>query len=438
MKKLICTLFIMLLFFSGCILSPLTAYADETKAASSEEKTNASETETEAPSGPVILPTDKVSTEDIILYSSAACVMDVDTGEILYYKNMDDRHYPASITKVMTGLLLIENADLDDTITFSQDCWNGLNYYNDMNIGMLNGEELTVNDALHAILMSSANEVCNGAAKYLSGSVSAFCDLMNERAKQLGCTNTHFVNPNGLHDPEHYTSAHDMALIASEAIQNPTFREITGCKEYTVKSTNLRPEGFTLYHKHQMLMDTKYHYDACIGGKTGYTSEAKNTLVTYAEKNDHTLVSVVMENSDGHIYPDTISAMDYCFDNYDRLVIKMAAAETTAETESSTFSHSEETENLPAFAELTETESDSEILPAADDHSNGSPLSIYLHKMVNFALAHIFIALLCVICTVILLSLFMIWLYHIFKRRKHRRNYERLRDERIKKYNKNH
>ena len=165
MKKLICTLFIMLLFFSGCMLSPLTAYADETKAASSEEKTDASETETEAPSGPVILPTDKVSTEDIILYSSAACVMDVDTGEILYFKNMDDRHYPASITKVMTGLLLIENADLDDTITFSQDCWNGLNYYNDMNIGMLNGEELTVNDALHAILMSSANEVCNGAAK---------------------------------------------------------------------------------------------------------------------------------------------------------------------------------------------------------------------------------------------------------------------------------
>lgn len=438
MKKLICTLFIMLLFFSGCILAPLTAYADETKAASSEEKTDASETETEAPSGPVILPTDKVSTEDIILYSSAACVMDVDTGEILYYKNMDDRHYPASITKVMTGLLLIENADLDDTITFSQDCWNGLNYYNDMNIGMLNGEELTVNDALHAILMSSANEVCNGAAKYLSGSVSAFCDLMNERAKQLGCTNTHFVNPNGLHDPEHYTSAHDMALIAKEAIQNPTFREITGCKEYTVKSTNLRPEGFTLYHKHQMLMDTKYHYDACIGGKTGYTSEAKNTLVTYAEKNDHTLVSVVMENSDGHIYPDTISAMDYCFDNYDRLVTKMAAAETTAETESSTFSHPGETENLPAFAELTETESDSEMLPAADDYSNGSPLSIYLHKMVNFALEHIFIALLCVICTVILLSLFMIWLYHVLKRRKHRRNYERLRDERIKKYNKNH
>ena len=439
MKKLICTLFIMLLFFSGCMLSPLTAYADETKAASSEEKTDASETETEAPSGPVVLPTDKVSTEDIILYSSAACVMDVDTGEILYFKNMDDRHYPASITKVMTGLLLIENADLDDTITFSQDCWNGLNYYNDMNIGMLNGEELTVNDALHAILMSSANEVCNGAAKYLSGSVSAFCDLMNERAKQLGCTNTHFVNPNGLHDPEHYTSAHDMALIAKEAIQNPTFREITGCKEYTVKSTNLRPEGFTLYHKHQMLMDTKYHYDACIGGKTGYTSEAKNTLVTYAEKNDHTLVSVVMENSDGHIYPDTISAMDYCFDHYDQLMAQMADTAANTETETSAFAHFGETEDLPAFAPLTETETETEAA-VPDARTSLSPKVLASHlksKLMTFAMHHMALFILCMLVAFALFTLILIWLYHVLKRSYHRRKYKRLRNERIKKNVKN-
>ena len=275
MKKLISLFTVLLFILSGCLWFSTDTYADETK--SSDSETAASETVPETQASPVILPTDKVSTDDIILYSSAACVIDVDSGEILYYKNMDDRHYPASITKVLTGLLLIENANLDDTITFSQDCWNGLNYYNDMNIGILDGEQLTVNDALHAILMSSANEVCNGAAKFVSGSVSAFCDLMNERAKTLGCTNTHFVNPNGLHDPDHYTSAHDMALISREAIQNPTFREITGCTEYTVASTNLRPEGFPLSHKHQMLMYTKYHYDACIGGKTGYTSEAPLT-----------------------------------------------------------------------------------------------------------------------------------------------------------------
>lgn len=437
MKKLIYTLLIILCFFSGCLLTPLTTYADETETAQ-EENTDTSETE--APSGPVILPTDKVSTEDIVLYSSAACVMDVDSGEILYYKNMDDRHYPASITKVLTGLLLIENANLDDTITFSQDCWDGLNYYNDMNIGMLDGEQLTVNDALHAILMSSANEVCNGAAKYVSGSVKAFCDLMNERAKQLGCTNTHFVNPNGLHDPDHYTSAHDMALISREAIQNPTFREITGCTEYTVKSTNMRPEGFTLYHKHQMLMYTKYHDDACIGGKTGYTSEAKNTLVTYEEKDGHTLVGVVMENADGHLYPDTINAMDYCFDNYDKLMAEMAIAETETETEAATFSHSGETEDLPAFAELTETETESEtaVLPSDSNHSTGGIVTQLWQKVLTFALNHMVLSLLCAVILLIVLTLFTIWLFHVLKRRKHRRNYERLRDERIKKIDKNH
>lgn len=437
MRKLICFLTVLLCFISGCLWTPFAAYADEKKAAASE--TASSETAAETQSGPVILPTDKVSTEDIVLYSSAACVMDVDSGEILYYKNMDDRHYPASITKVLTGLLLIENANLDDVITFSQDCWDGLNYYNDMNIGMLNGEELTVDAALHAILMSSANEVCNGAAKFVSGSVSAFCDLMNERAKQLGCTNTHFMNPNGLHNPDHYTSAHDMALISREAIQNPTFREITGCTEYTVASTNLRPEGFVLSHKHQMLMYTKYHYDACIGGKTGYTSEAKNTLVTYAEKDGHTLVCVVMQNSDGHIYPDTISAMDYCFDNYDKLMTEMAdtAPETETETESSVFNHSGETEDLPAFAEQTETIAESDSPSVNTDNSIRTMISRISDKVINFAIHHMVLFLVCGIAAFIILTLVIIWLYRILKRLYHRRKYKRLRSERIKKNTKN-
>lgn len=299
------------------IFQPMTAMADEIQTPDSQTETTEPATE----AAPVILPTDQVSTDDIILYSSACCVMDADTGEILYYKNMDDKHYPASITKVLTGLLVIENTNLDDIITFSQDCWNGLNYYLDMNIGILDGEQLSVEAALHAILLSSANEVCNGAAKYVSGSVDAFCDMMNARAAELGCTNTHFVNPNGLQNEDHYTSAHDMALISRAAIQNPTFRKITGTYEYTVQSTNLRPEGFVLGHKHRMLMYTNYHYDACIGGKTGYTEAAKNTLVTYAEKNGMTLVCVVMENSDGHIYPDTIKALDYCFDKYQKTAV---------------------------------------------------------------------------------------------------------------------
>ena len=276
-----------------------------------------SETAAPAPAVAVNLDTDKVTTQDIALFSSACCVMNADTGEILYAKNMDDRHYPASITKVLTSLLLIENAKLTDMITYTSACWDGVVYSRgDMNIGMLDGEQLSVEASLHAMLLASANEVCNGVAAHTAGSVSAFCDMMNARAQALGCTNSHFTNPNGLQNKDHYTSAHDMALISREAIKNPTFRRITGTPSYMVEKTNMREDGFPLNHKHRMLLQTSFHYDACIGGKTGYTTDAGNTLVTFAEKNGLTLVCVVMENRDGHIYPDTITALDYCFDHY--------------------------------------------------------------------------------------------------------------------------
>jgi D-alanyl-D-alanine carboxypeptidase len=507
MKKFLSYLIIICLICSA--YPTLFTLADEVTDTQSE--TAVSETELV----PVILPTDDVSTEDIILYSSAACVMDADTGEILYYKNMDDAHYPASITKILTALLVIENAELDEMITFSADCWDGLNYYQDMNIGILDGEQLSVEAALHAILLSSANEVCNGAAKYISGSVEAFCDLMNERAEALGCTNTHFVNPNGLQDEDHYTTAHDMALIAREAIKNPTFRKITGSYDYTVTSTNLRPEGFQLSHKHRMLMYTKYHYDACIGGKTGYTEAAKNTLVTYAEKNGITLVCVVMENSDGHIYPDTIQALDYCFDKYEKQSVSLSrtslsefseqglslpfegfdiqtfkyvsdttgsiltdketssdslsvqlASETvsanvapyrtvlypfghmlySAEDDSQTVgsqplymslsslqaadtpdlsgtlasSDTTDTDTIPAFIQLQTSDADTSDEPT---------VAAYL---IGLFMRHKFAALAAAIIGFIVLTLLILWLRKILNRHKHRRNYQRLRDERIK------
>ena len=284
MKKLISLFTVLLFILSGCLWFSTDTYADETK--SSDSETAASETVPETQASPVILPTDKVSTDDIILYSSAACVIDVDSGEILYYKNMDDRHYPASITKVLTGLLLIENANLDDTITFSQDCWNGLNYYNDMNIGILDGEQLTVNDALHAILMSSANEVCNGAAKFVSGSVSAFCDLMNERAKALGCTNTHFVNPNGLHDPDHYTTAYDLYLIFNECLKYDLFKDAIHQAHYTAVFTRNGQEVQQTYDStNYYLLGNKTPPEgvSIIGGKTGTTDNAGLCLILYVE-----------------------------------------------------------------------------------------------------------------------------------------------------------
>ncbi len=515
MKKFLPYLMILCMLFGGTSLAGpavMTARADETEAPASQTETAVPETE--AP--PVLLPTDKVSTEDIILYSSACCVMDADSGEILYYKNMDDKHYPASITKVLTGLLVIENANLNDMITFSGDCWNGLNYYLDMNIGMLDGEQLSVEAALHAILLSSANEVCNGAAKYVSGSVEAFCEMMNTRAAELGCTNTHFVNPNGLQDENHYTSAHDMALISRAAIQNPVFRKITGSYEYTVPSTNLRPEGFVLSHKHRMLMYTDYHYDACIGGKTGYTEAAKNTLVTYAEKNGMTLVCVVMENADGHIYPDTIKALDYCFDQYQAAAATMGSLslsslsvpklpfggfdvetfhfvsdqtgrvvlpkDSSPENLDKSLSLTENTENLAPYRTLlyplgtigytrsedgqsvgsqplytsltampgdrlaamqaiTETAGSSET---AADSADPVPTFIQLQEdtdstaeptvtqyLVNTAMKYLPTTAPALIAGFILLTFLLVWLRKVLVRRRHRRNYERLRRERI-------
>mgnify|MGYP000951646665 CR=1 FL=1 len=316
MKKLISLFTVLLFILSGCLWFSTDTYADETK--SSDSETAASETVPETQTSPVILPTDKVSTDDIILYSSAACVIDVDSGEILYYKNMDDRHYPASITKVLTGLLLIENANLDDTITFSQDCWNGLNYYNDMNIGILDGEQLTVNDALHAILMSSANEVCNGAAKFVSGSVSAFCDLMNERAKALGCTNTHFVNPNGLPNEEHYTSAYDLAMIGRAFFANEALCKMTMTHMLHILPSERQPDDIMEVNKMELIPGGKYAYPYLVGCKTGYTDVARSTLVSCAEKDGMKLICVVMKDENPNYYEDTIALFDYGFSNFQR------------------------------------------------------------------------------------------------------------------------
>ena len=315
MKNLISLFTVLLFILSGCLWFSTDTYADETK--SSDSETTASETVPETQASPVILPTDKVSTDDIILYSSAACVIDVDSGEILYYKNMDDRHYPASITKVLTGLLLIENANLDDTITFSQDCWNGLNYYNDMNIGILNGEQLTVNDALHAILMSSANEVCNGAAKFVSGSVSAFCDLMNDTAQEIGAVNTHFANPDGFHDDNHYTTAMDMALISRYALTFPNIR-LTVSKP-AASDLLVSGEAAPAWQNSNSLIkvSSSFYYPYANGLKTGFTSGAGYCLSASAMRDGMELIAVVMgaETSQSR-NAACKSLLDYGFANF--------------------------------------------------------------------------------------------------------------------------
>ncbi len=249
--------------------------------------------------------------------SGAAILMDANSRTVLYGKAENEQCYPASITKVVTTMLALENSKPEDVITFSHDAVYNIDS-GSTHIGMNEGEQITMQDALYAVMLASANEVANGVAETVAGSNEKFAEMMNNKAKELGCQNTHFVNPHGLQNKEHYTTCYDMALITRNAIKNEEFKKIIGTKSYTINETNITNEKRSFTNHHQMLTGKKYpeyKYDACLGGKTGYTSSANNTLVTIAEKNGITLIAVVMKSDNTH-YQDTIALMDYGFNNF--------------------------------------------------------------------------------------------------------------------------
>ena len=245
------------------------------------------------------------------IQSEGAVVMDAATGTVLYGKNQNTRYYPASITKLMTALLVLENCQLGDTVTFSKTATENLEA-GAVSLKLTEGDKLTVEQCLYGLLLKSANEAANGLAEKVSGSVSGFASLMNQKAAALGCTGTHFVNPNGLNDTNHYTTPYDMALIARAAFQNDTLRKIDTTLSYKFPATkNAGERTITMGHKMMYSTDSRY-YPGIIGGKTGYTSKAGNTLVTGAEKNGVRLIAVVMKSKSTH-YADTKALLDYGF-----------------------------------------------------------------------------------------------------------------------------
>lgn len=246
----------------------------------------------------------------------AAICFDGNTGTVLYGKNIDKQEYPASITKIMTVLLALENGNLDDTVTFSENAVYSIEY-GSAHLGLTEGEKLTLEQCLYGIMLASANEISNAVAEHIGGSIENFADMMNKKAEELGCVNTHFVNPNGLHDDNHYTCAYDMALITQAAMKYDKFREIIHTKEYSYPETNLVKEKRYFSNHHGMLTDESRAYDGFIGGKTGYTDEAWNTLVSTAERDGMLLISVVLHapGQDSE-YGDTKTVLDYGFANF--------------------------------------------------------------------------------------------------------------------------
>ena len=261
--------------------------------------------------------------------SPCVMVMEMNTGAVLYEKNVDEVHYPASITKIMTTLIAIEKGKMDDIVTFSADAV----YKNEGDTSHISRdleEQSTLEQCLYGVMLESANECAYAVAEHIGGGdVSKFVDMMNEKAKELGCTNTHFNNTNGLPDEQHYTSTRDMLLIARAAYENEEFRKITGTKVYVIPPTNKHEDETTLHNHHNMLYPfrtAKYIYDGCTGGKTGYTSKCRYTLITYAKKNGMTLVSGVMRADSpwdtNNEYTDTIKLLNTTFEKYKRYNIQ--------------------------------------------------------------------------------------------------------------------
>lgn len=248
--------------------------------------------------------------------AGAAILMDVDTGTILYKKNINTPYYPASITKILTTLIAVENSRMDEKVTFSRDAvykTEGSGIWRDV------GEVMTMEQCLYAVMLESANECAYAVAEHISGSMSKFVKLMNERAKSIGCTSSKFMNPHGLPDEKHVVTAKDMALIARAAYENETFRSICGTKRYTIPPTNKHSESTYMVNHHKMLYpkDTDaYLYDYCMGGKTGYTNAAGNTLVTYAQKDGMTLLAVILNGSSPQYWNETRALFDFGFENF--------------------------------------------------------------------------------------------------------------------------
>ena len=253
------------------------------------------------------------------IVSGSAILIDADTGAILYDKDSHAISYPASTTKILTGLLTIENCSMDEIVTFSKEAANSVTW-EDAQLGSKAGEEMTVEQVMYGMLLHSANEMAYALAEHVSGSLSAFTEMMNERAKELGALNTHFTNASGLHDLNHYTTAYDMAMIARGCYNNPKFVDIDSTyTTYTIPPTNKTTTARTFKHRHLMLKGRQYEYEYCKGGKTGFTDEAGCTLVTFAEKDDMRLICVCFKSDTNQRFIDTRNLFDWGFANFKKI-----------------------------------------------------------------------------------------------------------------------
>lgn len=270
--------------------------------------------------GSIIVTDDESKHEEIkisSLYSEGVVVVDMATGYTIYEKNMYSKYYPASTTKIMTAMVVIDKGNMDDVVTFSHDAVFSIEPGSSAAF-VDEGEKLNVKQCMYGLMVISANDLANGLAEYISGSNEEFVKLMNQKAKELGCVNTNFTNPHGLHDDNHYTCAYDLAVMGLNAYKNYDFyRELIGTQLYEVPPTNKQKE--TRYWSNTNKLFNKneiYYYEDCIGGKSGFTNEAGMTLVSYAHINGrYIMIATLGSRGASQVYNDHTLIYDYIKEN---------------------------------------------------------------------------------------------------------------------------
>jgi len=262
------------------------------------------------------------------LYCNSAILVDNDSGKILYGLNENEKVYPASTTKVLTAILTLENLKLSDSTVVTKTAVQLP--YGSSNAALKEGEVMTIEDLLYAMMLKSGNDAANVLAEAVSGTIDKFVLLMNEKAKEIGCINTNFTNTHGYHDDNHYTTPQDMMKILSYAIKNETFVKIFSTSSYTISSTNKTNNERVYQNTNRLILkkEDSYlsrYYEYCIGGKTGYTDEAGRTLVAYSKKDDKNLILGVFNSNPSGIedlrYTDSINLFEYGFNNFEKTKI---------------------------------------------------------------------------------------------------------------------
>lgn len=293
-----------------------------------------------------------VFAEEPAIYSQSAILMDANTGDILYQKNAQALMFPASTTKILTAIVAIENCDLSEKITASAPAITSIKSgYTNANIQV--GETLSMEDLLYALLLKSANEAANVIAERVGGSTENFANMLNAKAIELGCTSTHFVNANGIHADNHFTTAQDLAIMTKYGMQNETFKKIICTKQYTLPATEQHPaEDRILINTNSLMAEnSQFYYPHVIAGKTGFTTQAKNCLVCVSEKDGLSLISVVLHaetTEDGRSarYLDTINLLEYGNNNFQSHAVLSEIEEQKSSSISDTTNSNESSETL--------------------------------------------------------------------------------------------